>query len=326
MARAPAKTRTTRRRPARPSTRVIDTLKRLPPGVFENLSFDLLVMAGMTNTVWRTPGADGGRDIEGDVPIVDFSESSSVQHWYVECKRYQAAVDWPTVAGKLSYAENHGADYLLFITTSTLSPQCLNEVAQRDARRDRPHVRAWTGHVLELMLSRYPVLLAKYGLAARSPSLDRAAAPLARVAADAARAAYGDATTPGVALEYATTLLELLSARLASPEVVAGSLGIRPMQAPRDVFPWLKVNTSPAELGAFDSYGMRAGLAALRFFSRAPELTLESVADGLAVTVTGPFSRPLLSVLGQITIWSGVEFDTATRHRLVIRSRKKGKR
>ena len=318
--RAGRKARQRSRRAARP-TRVIDAVGRLQPRVFENLSFDLLVMAGMTNTVWRTPGADGGRDIEGDVPIVDFSENNSVQHWYIECKRYGSAVDWPTVAEKLAYADNHGADYLLFITTATLSPQCLNELQLREQQRRRPHVRAWTGPVLELMLSRYPVLLAKYALGGGTSLLDRAAAPVARVAADAVRAAYGETGQPGPALEFATTLLELLSARLAVPASVAGSLGARPMQIPRDSFPWLVIQTPPANLAAFDSYGMRASLAAVRFLSKAATLTITPVGDAIRVTGCGAIGRSLLTVLGQVTVWSGLEFDTTKANSIVIRAR-----
>ena len=91
-------------------------LKSLSPRDFENLAFDLVASTGMQNLRWRTPGSDGGRDLEGDLWSIDFAGDSRLQRWYIECKRYQAAIDWPTVYGKLAYAENHGAHYLLFIT------------------------------------------------------------------------------------------------------------------------------------------------------------------------------------------------------------------
>src|ERR1700737_1902420 len=89
---------------------------------FENLTFDLIQEHGLGNLVWRTPGSDGGRDIEGDLPTRDLSGSLTHQRWFVECKRYTSSIDWPTVWNKVSYAENIHADFLLIVTTTTLSP------------------------------------------------------------------------------------------------------------------------------------------------------------------------------------------------------------
>jgi hypothetical protein len=41
----------------------VKTFLTLTPTEFENLVFDLLISRGMVNVAWRTPGADGGRDI-----------------------------------------------------------------------------------------------------------------------------------------------------------------------------------------------------------------------------------------------------------------------
>jgi len=51
----------------------------LAPSEFENFSFDILNAAGVRNLTWRTPGADGGRDIEGSIFVTDFSGSSVEQ-------------------------------------------------------------------------------------------------------------------------------------------------------------------------------------------------------------------------------------------------------
>lgn len=62
-------------------------LRELDDTDFENLVFDLMTAQGMLNVTWRTPGADGGRDIEGTVVHSDFSLTRTEQKWYVECRR-----------------------------------------------------------------------------------------------------------------------------------------------------------------------------------------------------------------------------------------------
>src|SRR5688500_18811623 len=122
---------------------LLDDLKALDPTIFEHLVYDLLVLSGLRNATWRTPGADGGRDIEGTAIHADLSASVTHQKWYVECKRYEASVDWPTIYGEIAYADNHGADFLLICTTSSLSPRCKEEIQRRDALRQRLQVRYW---------------------------------------------------------------------------------------------------------------------------------------------------------------------------------------
>lgn len=72
--------------------RLLDKLRCLPHRNFENLVYDLLVRRGLGNVKWRTPGADGGRDIESEYMVYDFSGSARVERWYVECKRQRQAV------------------------------------------------------------------------------------------------------------------------------------------------------------------------------------------------------------------------------------------
>src|SRR5258706_15282013 len=110
-----------------PTAALNDQLGSLHERDFENLVFDLAIAAGLRNATWRTPGSDEGRDIEGELTTVDFSGHTSVQKWYIECKRYSSSVDWPTVWEKIAYADAHAADYLLVVTTSHLSPQCKNQ-------------------------------------------------------------------------------------------------------------------------------------------------------------------------------------------------------
>ena len=106
---------------------------QLPPDQFENMTFDLLHAAGLKNLVWRTPGADGGRDIEGTFSAIDFSRHYQNQSWYIECKRYSNSIDWPTVWSKISYADVKGADFLLLVTNANPSPSCETESLTRNS-------------------------------------------------------------------------------------------------------------------------------------------------------------------------------------------------
>src|SRR6185503_13599865 len=106
-----------RQRQKRADRRLIAQLRALTPTEFENLSYDLLVLSGLRNATWRTPGPDAGRDIEGEYLTVDLSETLSLERWYVECKHYTSAIDWPTIFAKIAYAQNHRADFLLLVTT-----------------------------------------------------------------------------------------------------------------------------------------------------------------------------------------------------------------
>ena len=62
---------------------LIDKLKALTPAQFENVVYDLTTSAGLRNAIWRTPGPDGGRDIEGEMATTDFSGFHVITKWYV---------------------------------------------------------------------------------------------------------------------------------------------------------------------------------------------------------------------------------------------------
>lgn len=143
---------------------MLGKLRGLTPQGFENFTFDLLVEKGMQNVSWRTPGADGGRDIEGDFFRADISGSSYLERWYIECKRYNSSVDWPTIFGKLSYAESNGADFLLMCTTSCFTPNAITEVSKWNVRRGSAKVRLWPGHEIEHQVKPFRDLQTKYGL------------------------------------------------------------------------------------------------------------------------------------------------------------------
>lgn len=131
---------------------------------FENLIFDLMVLRGMVNVVWRTPGADGGRDIEGYSTEIDLSGAHVAKKWFIECKRYSNSVDWPTIYEKLAYADSNQADYLLLCTTANFSPAATTQVSEWNAAKRLPIIRLWPGHELSLQINQYPDLMLKYRL------------------------------------------------------------------------------------------------------------------------------------------------------------------
>ncbi|NLF76283.1 MAG: restriction endonuclease [Chloroflexi bacterium] len=296
----------------------------LTPTAFENVVYDLVCAAGLRNAVWRTPGADGGRDIEGEYSTVDFSGFHTVVRWYVECKRYDKAVDWPTVWGKIAYAENHEADYLLIVTTAPLSPQCKTEISKRNAKERHPKVRFWDASDLEQVLLRYPVVLVKHGVSNDSRLVAASFMSLAQHCSKVVQAAYGvsefaDHNNPP--LEAAAALSELLTVRLRDAETV-GRSSCSPFVLAADGYPWLKVADNASALGGFDRYGLRAMLTLIRHITPADELVV--VPDKTAVRLTIPthHARDVATsaLLVEVATWADTEVR-ADATRLVIVAR-----
>lgn len=140
----------------------------LTPTQFENLIFDLMVLRGMSNVHWRTPGADGGRDIEGETSVVDFSGYQRTEKWFVECKNYSSAIGWPLVYEKIAHADAAAADVLLMCTQSTFSPTAISRAQEWNNRQGSVKVRLWPRHDLELRLGEHPDLQIKYGISANN--------------------------------------------------------------------------------------------------------------------------------------------------------------
>lgn len=140
------------------------TLKSITPTEFENLIFDLMLALGMRNVTWRTPGADGGRDIEGIVIQNDFSLTQTTEKWFVECKRYKGSVDWPTIWSKIAYADSNQADILLMCISSQFTPTAITQVENWNAQRRRPLVRLWPGNQIQIFLEQHADIAMKYGL------------------------------------------------------------------------------------------------------------------------------------------------------------------
>lgn len=264
---------------------IILRARRLSPSQFENLAFDLLILFGLRNASWRTPGPDAGRDIEGEVIATDLSGFMTTQRWYVECKRYSQAVDWPTVTSKLSYATNHGADYLLFLTTASMSPRCKEEIARYTHNKRQPHIRYWDAPILELRVAQHPFLLLKYHLGTAASDAANLQ-PLIPLLTRVVQAAYGRASLlPSVesALELSAALTDLLDCRSAEL-LTPGRTRIHAFRPDRDAYDWCALPDF-AQIKKYDAYGLRAMLAAYRFFSAEIAVTATLDQSGSALVL-----------------------------------------
>lgn len=239
-------------------------LEALSPSSFENLIYDLIVEMGLLNASWRTPGRDGGRDIEGYYVITDLSGYKQTQKWYVECKRYAASVDWPTVREKIAYAENHLADILLAVTTSSLSPQAVDEVNRWNERR-YPRVRYWNGHEVIRLLHLHPSISIKYF----PDSIDKtqqsiALADLSLLAVKFTQSANSHAVffeNQSKPLEAAGAIADLILDRTdrLNRRLISYAAPIRT----EDSFDWMKFSDLK-KLDGVDRFGYRAFCAVLR--------------------------------------------------------------
>lgn len=268
---------------------VLPKLSKLAPKQFENLIYDLLIRRGLINVCWRTPGVDGGRDIQGEFPIQDFSGSSRVEKWYVECKRYTSAIDWPTVKDKLAYAHNHGADFLLLCTTSFLSPRCKDEVNTRDGRNERPRIRYWEGADLEILISNDSVLKSKYGLSREQHERELSALFLLSLVTKTMHQIYGETSMHGhvtPSIEFAAAASEYATLWVQTPYEDRIRLRHR-ISVDRDLYPWAHLRGN-ADFSQWDSYPLRTLLTGVRMITAAPKLdvTFEQ----------GPHSRNLIRI------------------------------
>lgn len=237
-------------------------LSSLSPEQFESLTFDIVNALGMRNTVWRTPGSDVGRDIEGNYFISDLSGHYQQQKWYVECKRYASSVDWPTVWNKIAYAEAHCSDILLFVTSSSLSPQAVDQVRIWNESNKKPLIRFWGATEVIAKLNIYPQIAKKYALKCNLdssldvfyPAIDLLMRITNSMSPDA-----GNISDDKIWLVH--SISELISVRML--DVKSGYGFCFKPHKPDDYFPW-SVNLG-CNLENFDKYSTRALLSYLSF-------------------------------------------------------------
>lgn len=237
-------------------------LLTLSPSQFENMTFDLVSLLGLRNVVWRTPGSDGGRDIEGTYFISDLSGHYQNQKWYVECKRYTNSVDWPTVWGKISYAESNGADVLLFVTSSSLTPQAVDNVNSWNKKSKKPIIRFWGEVDILSKLNIYPQIACKYGLVSNSNTNIDMFEPIIQLLLKVSHSIDPDSDNiPSEKIYLIHSLSELVSVRSEDIKK-SGSYYFRPHKK-EDLFSWF--DYKEIENISLDKYSTRAFLSYIRF-------------------------------------------------------------
>lgn len=288
--------------------------KSLTPTQFENLAYDLLSARGLANATWRTPGADGGRDIEGTWSHVDISGEQTTQLWYVDCKHYTSSVNWPTVFEKVSYAVSNATDYLLIVCTPSLSPACRTEVNKWNAQGKRPLIRAWESHYLSAILAGYPEIAAKYGFAPKTilelPGFVDVVVEASKSAAAAyTRASILSAEGPSKELELAAALAGLMAEKMQQFSLRRNLLEVSNFVLPDDGYDW--VTWSGLQRASIDRSAVRAILSLARLSSKAKNFAATVAANSIAIE---PITKPLQldnnskALLQKICLLGSVEY------------------
>jgi hypothetical protein len=298
---------------------VVARLKRLHPEEFENLTYDILFLSGVQNLRWRTPSADGGRDLEGDVPIVDFSGETVRQRWYIECKRYAQSINWPTIYEKLTIAINHNADYLLFVTTANFSVPCRDEVQRHNEKRG-VQIRIWPFYYLEQLLTVHGQVAVKYGLVKSPQALhvdfEKIMFELTKLAQSTyAAVEFGQSSSDRIALIASIT--ELISIRIEDSRK-HGHFMTHRFKPERDSFDWCK--PYPLQAANFDATSLRAALLTIKTVLGLDELGCKVVAGKVVVSVPSTNALRVNELFGLVSTFGMIDWDLETTQ-IVLKAR-----
>jgi hypothetical protein len=294
----------------------------LSPSEFENLVFDLVQSLGLKNAVWRTPGRDGGRDIQGVWFVEDLSGHIGHQVWYIECKRYVPSVSWPTVWEKISFAESNAADVLLFTVTSSLSPQAVDEVNKWNDQRKRPIIRFWNGFDIVKKLRLFPLIEIKYGLSPDSRAkIGGALLPVVNILLKYSIAAHSaevfeTASDKKHAVLY--SLSELISARLSEIES-DGAFSMAPFRESIDGFEWLE-NSESLDGMNIDRYSIRAIACYLKDLLNTTSVRISKEESFIYFSLSNKISDAVFNDLYQISLLSNFEIHL-DQQRLLVKVR-----
>lgn len=291
-------------------------LRELSAAEFENLIFDVIASRGAQAVTWRTPGADGGRDIECLVVHQDFSGAYVTQRWFVECKRYSRSVDWPTIYEKLSYAVSRDADVLLMCTSATFSVNATTEVEKWNADGRRPRIRLWPRHEIERQLVEYPDLRLKYGLSHSRSMPGKSMVTLAlalskAVSSHYSRLIFREEKTDRM-LEAAQALSDMLLRRMDEIERY-GQVSVPPSFKLSDSLRQFMVED---RLVTIDEYGLCAFvtyLASLTADKITLKATTESQCHVFSAGAIDSLMQRYLHVFSAIAIWSNFDFKVSEK-------------
>lgn len=295
-------------------------LSALSPTAFENLVFDLVIASGFTRVVWRTPGADGGRDIEAIYAFSDISQTYTSQKWYIECKHYRNSIDWATVYKKIAFADVHQADFFLLATNSNPSPGCETEVSAWNIQRRSTHIRFWRGYDFERLLSRFPAIAAKYGLLEQGAGMESSLLPLTQELMHLAQTAYVSHSLGVVsetALELGAAIAELVAQSMDSLRT-HGRITSAPRATADPSFDWL---TCTGSVSAFPETGLRAILAGCRHVTAAKSVRADFEGKSAKILVADyriNLKLAPLQALAEIAVWADLEISVQNETELIL--------
>ena len=280
----------------------------------------------MTNLVWRTPGSDGGRDIQGQVTITDFVGIEKIENWYIECKKFQKSIDWPTVWKKLSYADSQGTDFFLLATNSNPSPRCEEEISTWNSSNRRPAIRVWRGYSFEEILATKPQIRMIYGLEdPTDASLGNQILSLSRLilgVTQSANSRYIFDSDFSIALETASILTELLEQRLSEFSVYGEFKRSYSLTAP-PAFEWLEANGEYAQI---EDIGFNSVIISLFYFSGATSMAITSEGRSLKYKLSNPKQVPYeySNAMAVVLEWACAEItskiDSSTEGQIQFRN------
>ena len=271
---------------------------------------------GVRNLVWRTPGTDGGRDIEGQVVVTDRLGVDKIEKWYVECKKYKRSIDWPTVWKKVAYADSQQADVFLLASNSNPSPTCESEISKWNSLRRRPTIRIWRGYSFAELLATKSHITLCHGLKDRDAPVDHQVLSLSRLilgVVQAANSSFAFGTDVSIALETASVLTELLEQRLSDLES-HGCFGSGCMfgQPPSPPGAWLEPMGDYSQIEEIAFYST---IMSLLYFSGAKSLTTMASGDTCKYVLIEPrlLSIDYFPALTIVLEWSCAEMDELNR-------------
>lgn len=251
---------------------IAEKISAMSPTAFENLAFDIARAVGLRNLVWRTPGADGGRDIEGMFFFNDPSGYDRRETWHIECKRYSSSIDWPTIWGKVAFANSHNADVLLLFTNSNPSPGCENEISAWNNSQRFPKIRVWRGYDIPRLLRLNTDILLSHGLDNTIQNINRFSTEIALLLSKLIQTSYSSFIFNNLSitsLEAASCISELFTQRLFDVQQHGRFVHAEKLKACTD-WPWLVIMGSTSDI---EEIGFRGIVSFLRHVAQGDRIS-----------------------------------------------------
>ena len=303
---------------------MLDKIKQLTSQEFENFILDILVTIGLRNAIWRTPGRDGGRDIEGVYFVTDLSGYKQQQKWYIECKKYNTTVGWPTIHEKLSYANVYSADFLLIVTTSSVTPQANDAINQWNISHDRPQIRVWEGYKIVHIVQQMPSICIKYGLSSNTKDIAVSFLSLSKIIQKFVLASYSESVFKNInlfSLQASAAMADLSERRMGQIEE-SGQWQVDKTRS-CDLYCWSKYEDD-ININGYDRYALRAVLCAYRSMTKSSIVRLSRDVNGYVV-VSSDGKRNLSDGhrrdLCSIAFWGNFDINFDGSHSIVLRRR-----